>query len=129
MPSTISGTPALGLTIKGSLVKDRKVGTKSKYFSIPSPQLTPNPWPEIAQKYPVGSEVESEVVLNSNFGVFVKLNDDVEALVYSSEIDKEKAAALSPGDKLRVKIIKVSFPGSGLIWYCHPDSVLIEVKV
>jgi ribosomal protein S1 len=39
--------------------------------------------------------------------VFVKLEGDVEALVYSSEIDKEKAAALKPGDKLRVKIIKV----------------------
>jgi len=47
------------------------------------------------------------VVLNSNFGVFVKLDDEVEALVYSSEIDKEKSSALKPGDKLKVKIIKV----------------------
>ena len=46
-------------------------------------------------------------MLNSNFGVFVRLEDDVEALVYSSEIDKAQAAALKPGDKLRVKIIKV----------------------
>ncbi|MCK5082271.1 MAG: S1 RNA-binding domain-containing protein, partial [Candidatus Omnitrophica bacterium] len=35
------------------------------------------------------------------------LENDVEALVYSSEIDKEQAAALKPGDKLKVKIIKV----------------------
>jgi len=62
---------------------------------------------KIAEKYPVNMEMEAEVVLNSNFGVFVKLEGDVEALVYSSEIDKEKAAALKPGDKLRVKIIKV----------------------
>ena len=41
-------------------------------------------------------EMEAEVVLNSNFGVFVKLEDDVEALVYSSEIDKDKAQALQP---------------------------------
>jgi len=52
-------------------------------------------------------EMEAEVVLNSNFGVFVKLEDDVEALVYSSEIDKDRAAALQPGDKINVKIIKV----------------------
>ena len=56
---------------------------------------------------PIDSIVEAEVVLNSNFGVFVRLEDDVEALVYSSEIDKEKAAALKPGEKLQVKIIKV----------------------
>ena len=70
-------------------------------------QLQPNPWPEIAEKYPVGSVVDAEVVLNSNFGVFVKLEDDLEALVYSSEIDKEQADALKPGDKLKVKVIKV----------------------
>ena len=52
-------------------------------------------------------ETEAEVVLNSNFGVFVKLDDEVEALVYSSEIDKEKAEALQAGDKLKIKIIKV----------------------
>ncbi|MCK5179962.1 MAG: S1 RNA-binding domain-containing protein, partial [Candidatus Omnitrophica bacterium] len=70
-------------------------------------QLQENPWSQIAEKYPVDTEMEAEVVLNSNFGVFVKLENDVEALVYSSEIDKEQAAALKPGDKLKVKIIKV----------------------
>jgi small subunit ribosomal protein S1 len=70
-------------------------------------QLMDNPWPQIAERYPVGTEVESEVVMNSNFGVFVRLEQDVEALVYSSEIDKQQAAALKPGDKLKVRVIKV----------------------
>ena len=70
-------------------------------------QLQENPWLNIAEQYPVNMELEAEVVLNSNFGVFVKLGDEVEALVYSSEIDREQAAALKPGDKLKVKIIKV----------------------
>ena len=70
-------------------------------------QLVDNPWPQIAEKYPIGMETDAEVVLNSNFGVFVKLDDEVEALVYSSEIDKEQAAALKPGDTIKVKIIKV----------------------
>lgn len=70
-------------------------------------QLQENPWPQIAEKFPVGTEVDSEVVLNSNFGVFVKFPGDIEALVYSSEIDKEQAAALKPGEQLRVKVIKI----------------------
>jgi len=70
-------------------------------------QMQENPWPQLADQYPVGTIVDAEVVLNSNFGVFVKLAEDVEALVYSSEIDKEQAAALKPGDKLQVKVIKV----------------------
>ncbi|MFA5088053.1 MAG: 30S ribosomal protein S1 [Candidatus Omnitrophota bacterium] len=70
-------------------------------------QTRPNPWPEIAKRFPIDSVVEAEVVLNSNFGVFVRLEDEVEALVYSSEIDKEQAVALKPGEKIKVKIIKV----------------------
>ena len=44
---------------------------------------------------------------NSNFGVFVKLESDIEALVYSSEIEKTVATALKAGDKLKVRVIKV----------------------
>lgn len=83
------------------------VDPENRKINLGLKQLKDNPWNEIAQKYPVDMELEAEVVLNSNFGVFVKLEDEVEALVYSSEIDKEKAAALKPGDKIRVKIIKV----------------------
>jgi small subunit ribosomal protein S1 len=83
------------------------VDATNRKINLGLKQLQENPWPQIAEKYPVDTEMEAEVVLNSNFGVFVKLEDDVEALVYSSEIDKEKAAALKPGDKLPVKIIKV----------------------
>ncbi len=83
------------------------VDGENRKITLGLKQLQSNPWPEIANKYPVGCEVEAEVVLNSNFGVFVKLEDDVEALVYSSEIDKAQAANLKPGDKLKVRVIKV----------------------
>ena len=73
--------------------------------------MQPNPWNSIADKFPVGSIVDSTVIMNSNFGVFVKLEDDIEALVYSSEIDKTQASALKAGDKLQVKIIKVDVEG------------------
>lgn len=83
------------------------VDAENRKINLGLKQVRDNPWPQIAEKYPVDSEASAEVVLNSNFGVFVKLDDDVEALVYSSEIDKEKASALKPGDRLKVKIIKV----------------------
>lgn len=83
------------------------VDADNRKITLGLKQMSENPWPQIAEKYSVGTEVDAQVVLNSNFGVFVRLPDDVEALVYSSEIDKEQAAALKPGDQLRVKIIKV----------------------
>ncbi len=83
------------------------IDSENRKINLGLKQVTSNPWPQIAEKYQVDFVVNSEVVLNSNFGVFVRLEDDVEALVYSSEIDKEQATALKAGDKLSVKIIKV----------------------
>ena len=83
------------------------IDANNRKINLGLKQLVENPWMKIAEKYPVNMEMEAEVVLNSNLGVFVKLEDDVEALVYSSEIDREQAAALKPGDKIKVKIIKV----------------------
>ena len=83
------------------------VDGENRKITLGLKQLTPNPWQEIAKRYPVGMEVESEVVANSNFGVFVKLESDLEALVYSSEIEKSVATALKTGDKIKVRVIKV----------------------
>jgi len=87
------------------------VEAEARKITLGLKQLQPNPWNSIADKFPVGATIDSTVIMNSNFGVFVKLEDDIEALVYSSEIDKTQAAALKPGDKLQVKIIKVDVEG------------------
>ncbi len=83
------------------------VDAKARKITLGLKQLMKNPWVDIAQKYPVETVVDAVVITNSNFGVFVKLDEEVEALVYSSEIDKEEAAKLKTGDNLRVKVIKV----------------------
>ncbi|HDZ77508.1 MAG TPA: 30S ribosomal protein S1 [Candidatus Omnitrophica bacterium] len=79
----------------------------NRRISLGLKQLTPNPWSGIADKYPVGMDMDSEVIQINNFGVFVKLEDDIEGLVYISEIDKEEMDKLKPGDKLKVRIFKV----------------------
>lgn len=83
------------------------VDGKGRKITLGLKQLVSNPWPEIAQRFPVDTVIDSVVIMTSNFGVFVKLAEDVEALVYSSEIEKDEAAKLKSGDQLRVKVIKV----------------------
>jgi ribosomal protein S1 len=51
--------------------------------------------------------VEVEVVEVSGFGVFVKIEEDLEGLVYSSEIDKDQMSKLKAGEKIKCKIVKV----------------------
>jgi small subunit ribosomal protein S1 len=83
------------------------VDSQNRRIALGLKQLQANPWPEIAVKYPIDTVLEAEVVAINDFGVFVKLQEDLEGLVYSGEIEKEKMAQLKPGDKIQVKVIKV----------------------
>ncbi len=83
------------------------VDAQNRRIALGAKQLQSNPWPDIAAKYPLDTLVDAEVVSLTDFGVFVKLTEDLEGLVYASEIEKEMVAQLKPGDKLKVKVIKV----------------------
>lgn len=83
------------------------VDAQNRRIALGLKQLQPNPWPEIAKKYPLDTCIEAEIVSITDFGVFVKMEEDLEALVYSSEIDKERVVQLKAGDKIKVKVIKV----------------------
>ena len=83
------------------------VDATNRRIALGLKQLQPNPWPEIATKYPLDTALEAEVVSITEFGVFARVTEDLEGLVYSSEIDKEQVSTLKPGDKIQVKVIKV----------------------
>ncbi len=83
------------------------VDSKNRRIALGLKQLQPNPWPDIATKYPLDTVLEAEVISITDFGVFVKIEEDLEGLIYSSEIDKEQAAQLKAGDKVKAKVIKV----------------------
>jgi small subunit ribosomal protein S1 len=83
------------------------VDAQNRRIALGLKQLQPNPWPEISVKYPVDTVLEVEVVNITDFGVFVKIEEDLEGLIYSSEIDKEKIVSLKAGDKIKAKVIKV----------------------
>ena len=66
---------------------------------------------KIVEKYSVGDEVQGEVTGAVDFGIFVKLEDDLEGLVHISEIDwalvENPRAHFKVGDKVRVKVIEI----------------------
>ena len=70
-------------------------------------QLTPDPWEaEIPAKFRLGEEFVGKVLRKSDFGVFVELENSVEGLIYSSEIDLSKE--INEGDEIAVRIIKMN---------------------
>lgn len=83
------------------------VDTQNRRIALGLKQLQPNPWPGIATKYPLDTVLDAEVANITDFGVFVKIDDDLEGLIFSNEIDKDVVASLKAGDKIKVKVIKV----------------------
>jgi len=83
------------------------VDSQNRRISLGLRQTEANPWPQISQKFPIDTILESEVVNITDFGVFVKIEQDLEGLIFANEIDKEVLSNLKVGDKLKVKVIKV----------------------
>ncbi|MDD5116883.1 MAG: 30S ribosomal protein S1 [Candidatus Omnitrophica bacterium] len=83
------------------------VDATNRRIALGLKQLQENPWTKIAEKYPLDTVLDAEVSNLTEFGVFAKIDDELEGLIYSSEIDKETVASLKPGDKIQVKVIKV----------------------
>lgn len=83
------------------------VDAQNRRITLGLKQLVPNPWPEIAEQYPLDTVLEAEVASITDFGVFVKISDELEGLIYASEISKEQVASLKPQDKVQAKVIKV----------------------
>ena len=67
-----------------------KIDKENEKFSLGIKQLEPNPWDDIQKKFAVGSEVTGPITNVTEFGVFVKLEEGIDGLVYSSELGAEK---------------------------------------
>jgi small subunit ribosomal protein S1 len=59
---------------------------EERRISLGLKQTLKNPWSEIQQKFPIGSQVEGPVTKLMKFGAFVQIADGIEGLVHISEI-------------------------------------------
>jgi len=88
-----------------------KIDKENEKFSLGIKQLEANPWEEILKKYPVGNEVTGEVTKVADFGAFVKLEEGIEGLIYSSELASERVEkpedVVKPGQSVTALITKV----------------------
>jgi small subunit ribosomal protein S1 len=88
-----------------------KIDKENEKFSLGIKQLQPNPWDEILKKYPVGSEVTGTVSSLADFGAFVRLEEGIEGLIYSSELSTERVEkpqdVVQPGQTVTALVTRV----------------------
>lgn len=64
-------------------------------------QVTENPWDTISEKYPVGTKVSGKVVKITNNGVFVSLEEGIDAFLHAEDISWTKKVK-HPGSEFSV---------------------------
>ena len=88
-----------------------KIDKENEKFSLGIKQLEQNPWDQIIKKYPVGREITAEVTSVADFGAFVRLEEGIDGLIYSSELSSERvenpADVVKEGESVTAIITKV----------------------
>ena len=83
---------------------------EARKMSLGMKQLTSNPWDNIKEKYPVGSQHKAVVRNITSFGVFAQLEDSVEGLIHISDLSwnkiKHPSELVNPGDEIDVVILE-----------------------
>ena len=92
---------------------------EERKMSLGIKQLHPDPWSNIAEKFPVGSTHTGTVRNYTNFGVFVELEEGIDGLVYISDLSwtkkiKHPSDFVAVGDKLEVQVLELDVEGRKL---------------
>ncbi|WP_263370342.1 30S ribosomal protein S1 [Granulicella cerasi] len=94
-------------------VKVLKFDKEKQRVSLGFKQLTPDPWLDAVERYPVGAQVRGRVLSVTDYGAFVELEQGIEGLVHVSEMTwskrmKHPSKMVKPGDEVDTVIISVN---------------------
>ncbi len=83
-----------------------------KSLKLSIKQLSDDPWKEIGEKYPIGTELEGKVTRVVKFGAFVEIENGIEGLVHVSDLTWSKKIKnveeyMQVGDAVKVKVIEL----------------------
>jgi len=91
------------------------VKPEERRISLGLKQTTPDPWQELADKYPIGTVVTGKVRNLTEFGAFVEIEEGFDGLVHVSDISwsgrvKSPGDALKKGEAITAKVLKIDVP-------------------
>ncbi|MCB0341365.1 MAG: 30S ribosomal protein S1 [Pseudobdellovibrionaceae bacterium] len=98
---------------KGDKVRAVVLGVdiENERFSLGLKQLEDDPWANIEDRFPIGSQHEVKVTKTADFGVFVELDQDIEGLIHISELSTKRVEkpeeVVKVGDTIKAEIMTI----------------------
>jgi small subunit ribosomal protein S1 len=94
-------------------VKVLKFDKDKQRVSLGFKQLTPDPWLDASERYPVGAHVHGRVLSVTDYGAFVELEQGIEGLVHLSEMTwskrlKHPSKLVKPNDEVETVVLSVN---------------------
>jgi small subunit ribosomal protein S1 len=94
-------------------VKVLKFDREKQRVSLGFKQLTPDPWLDAVERYPIGARVRGRVLSVTDYGSFVELEQGIEGLVHVSEMTwskrmKHPSKLVKPGDEVETVVLSVN---------------------
>ena len=77
-------------------------------------QIKENPWNKLKDKFNINDTLETEIVNIVDFGIFVKVIDEIDGMVHISDLSWDEKESeniinnLKKGDKIKVKILDIN---------------------
>jgi small subunit ribosomal protein S1 len=89
-----------------------EVNAKDRRISLGLKQAEPNPWLQLAERYPVGSVVQGKVRNLTDFGAFVEVEDGIDGLVHVSDLSwtqrvKHPSEILKKGEPVQAVVLNI----------------------
>ena len=96
-------------------VRVLKFDVDSERVSLGLKQTQPDPWGDVAARYPIGLRIKGKVVSLADYGAFVELEPGIEGLIHISEMSwtkrvKHPSKVVAIGDEVDVLVLDVDEP-------------------
>jgi len=91
------------------------VDPEARRISLGVKQLSEDPWSTLENGYPRGTIIEGEITNKTDFGLFVKVNGDIEGLIHKNNISvnkdddpEEELVKFNIGDKIKCVVTEIN---------------------
>jgi small subunit ribosomal protein S1 len=97
----------------GDMVEAMVLGVDpgARRISLGLKQVETNPWHELSEKYPVGTNIEGAVRNLTEFGAFVEVEEGIDGLIHISDMSwskvKHPSEVLKKGDKVEAQVLSI----------------------